>query len=229
MTATWITAGTILIGGLLGLLIKSRLRKRYEEIVFQALGLYTLLLGVTMGLKGTEVIPIILSLVVGALIGEWLRLTDRFETLGTWVGDRIPGNQAAFSEGLSTAFLLFCIGPMSTLGALEDGLGQPPSILYTKSILDGVTSIVLTAGFGIGILVSIGPLLLVQGGTSLLAGFLKPLLDTGLIDQLSCVGGVMLIGLGMNILGIAKLRVMNMLPALLLVILFVKLQAFLPI
>ncbi|MEL7065741.1 MAG: DUF554 family protein, partial [Bacteroidota bacterium] len=121
------------------------------------------------------------------------------------------------------------IGPMSTLGALEDGLGQTPSILYTKSILDGVTSIVLTAGFGIGILVSIGPLLLVQGGTSLLAGFLKPLLDTGLIDQLSCVGGVMLIGLGMNILGIAKLRVMNMLPALLLVILFVKLQAFLPI
>ncbi|MEL6135505.1 MAG: DUF554 domain-containing protein [Bacteroidota bacterium] len=229
MTATWINAGTILIGGLIGLLVKSRLRKRYEEIVFQALGLYTLLLGVDMGLKGTEIVPIILSLVGGALLGEWLRLTDRFESLGQLMGDRLPGNNKAFSQGLSTAFLLFCIGPMSTLGALEDGLGQTPSILYTKSILDGVTSIVLTAGFGIGILTSIIPLLFVQGGTSLLAHSLKPFLDEGLIDQLSSVGGVMLIGLGINILGIAKLRVMNMLPALLLVILLVKLKALFPL
>lgn len=224
MTATWINVGTVILGTLIGLIVKSRLKPQYEEIVLQTLGLYTLLLGVIMGMKGNEVVAIILSLVIGAVIGEAIQLSKHFNRLGEEFGKRVPGSSPSFSQGLSIAFLLFCIGPMSTLGALEDGLGQTPSLLYTKSILDGVTSVVLSASFGPGIVLTIFPLILLQGGTSLLAQSLQGFLDTHLIDQLSAVGGVMMLGIGINILKIKDLKVINMLPALILIIIMVKIS-----
>jgi len=226
MTGTGINAFAILLGGMLGLLIKKRLRKRYTEVVFQALGLYTLLLGVSLGLKSDAVLPIILSLVIGAVLGEWMRIEQSVKRLGGYMSEEMKLGSEGFTKGLATALLLFCIGPMSTLGALEDGLGESRNLLLTKSTLDFVASMVLSSACGVGVLFSIIPLLILQGGTSLAAESLAPLLgdDSAFLDQLSAVGGIMLIGIGINILEIKELRVMNMLPALILIGLWVWIE-----
>ncbi|MCI4668735.1 MAG: DUF554 domain-containing protein [Bacteroidia bacterium] len=229
MIGTWINAASILLGGLLGLLIKNSLQKRYTEIVFQALGLFTILLGVKLGLKGTEVLVVILSLVFGAVMGEAMKLDERVRNIGTLISERLNLGSEGFTKGFATALLLFCIGPMSTLGALDDGLGISRDLLMTKSTLDGISSMVLSAAFGPGVIFSIIPLLILQGGTSLLAEQLAPFLseDSQVLDQLSSVGGVMLIGIGINILEIKQLRVMNLFPALLFVFLFSALLPYL--
>lgn len=222
MLGTWINAATILLGGTLGLLIQRRLQKRYTEIVFQALGLFTLVLGVKLGLKGTAVIPVILALVVGALAGEWMRLDSRLGKAGDVLATKLNIGSESFTKGFSMAFLLFCIGPMSTLGALDDGLGISRDLLITKSTLDGISSLVMSAAFGPGVMFSIIPLIVLQGGTSLLAEQAVPFFEGSLIlDQISAVGGMMLIGIGINILEIRQLKVMNLFPALFFVVLFV--------
>ncbi|MEO0898297.1 MAG: DUF554 domain-containing protein [Bacteroidota bacterium] len=226
MTGTWINVGTILLGGSIGLLIKRGLRKDFVDTIFQALGLYTILLGVSMGLKGTEVLVIIIALAMGAFAGEGLKIDQGVRKVGDGLAKRFSFGSDGFTQGFSTAFLLFCIGPMSTLGAIDDGLGISMDLLLTKSTLDGVSSMVLTAAFGVGVIFCIVPLVIIQGGTSLLAEFLAPILkdDQLILDQLQSIGGVMLIGVGINILDLKQLKVMNMLPALVFVVLLVLLK-----
>ncbi len=222
MTGTWINVATIIGGCTIGLLLRSQLKQRFIEMVFQALGLFTLLLGVSMALSipmdEQTVLIVIGSLILGGLAGEALNLEGRMNRLGDTLKQKLNLGSPRFTEGLATAFLLFCIGPMSTIGAINDGLGIEQATLITKSTLDGVSSIALTAGFGFGIVLTIFPLILLQGGTSLLAQSLQAWLTEATIGPMTIVGGIMLIGLGINILNIKKLRIMNLLPALLLAI-----------
>lgn len=156
----------------------------------------------------------IFSIVLGAIIGEALKLDVQMNRLGDGLKKFTGGQSARFSEGFVTAFLLFCMGSMTVLGAFEEGLGGKPNLLLAKSLLDGISAIALAAAFGFGVLFSVIPLLLYQGGLTLLAAFLGQLFSEAIINELSAVGGILLIGLGLNILEIKSIKVLNMIPAL---------------
>jgi len=218
MTGTFINMGTIVLGSTLGLVLRHHLSTRFSTIVFQALGLFNLFLGVSMALDSKKIIFLIVSLTIGGFLGEWLRLEERVDALGSKLKSGSSTHHSRFSDGLITAFLLFCMGSMSVVGALEDGLKGHSDVLFTKSVMDGISSLFLSAAFGYGVIFSIIPLLIYQGGISLMASFFAPFFTQPLINELSAVGGIMIIGIGINILEIKKIRVLNLFPALVVVV-----------
>jgi hypothetical protein len=212
-----VNAATVIAGSALGLLVRQRLPERIKAIIFQAVGLATLLLGVTMGLKVTDFLILIFSLILGGILGELLHLDDRMQAMGDWLKERVHSQNTAFTEGLITAFLIFCVGSMTFVGALNEGLTGDRTLILTKAILDGFTSIVLASVYGVGVLFSVIPLFLVQSSLTLLAFQFQSVFSDVLIDQLTAVGGVLIIGIGLNLLEVKKINTMNLLPGLLVV------------
>lgn len=219
MTGTWVNIITVIVGSVLGLAFGRRLAERFRSIVFQGIGLFTLLLGVLMAMKTKDPLVLVLSMVIGGLLGEWWRLDKLTEQSGERLKRILKSENQKFTEGLLTSFLLFCMGSMTILGALEEGLGKDPDLLITKSIMDGFSAVVLAAGLGIGVLFSVVPLLFYQGGLTLMAQYVEPYLSDAMVAEVTATGGLMLIGLGISILEIKKLRVINFIPALLIAIL----------
>ena len=215
---TLANAFAILVGGIVGIVIRSRLPERISLIVFQGIGLFTLSLGVSLAIKTQNFLLLIFSIVLGSIIGELLDLEKWLNRLGESLKLLIKSKNDRFAEGLVTAFLLFCMGSMTILGAIEEGLGNPPHLLLAKSVLDGFSSIALSASLGAGVIFSIIPLLLYQGGITLFASSLQNFFNDSMILELTAVGGLLLIGLGINILEIKKLKVLNMLPSLVVVV-----------
>jgi len=214
MLGTLVNVGAVVAGSLLGLLIHSRMPEKITKLVFQAIGLFTLFLGFTMAGKTSNYLIMIFSLVIGSIIGELLNIEKQINRLSDWLKAKSGSSNAKFSEGFLTSFLLFCMGSMSILGAIEEGIGGNPDLLLAKSVLDGFSAIALAAAMGIGVLFSAIPLLIYQGGLTLFAGYLQDYLTTPMINELSAVGGIILIGLGINVLEIKQVRVINMVPAL---------------
>lgn len=217
MVGTLVNAGAIVVGGLAGLAVRSRLPEKATALVFQGIGLVTLTIGMSMALRSQNLVLAVVSLAVGALLGQWIdidrglnRLCGRLQRRGAQE-DGAPGR---FTEGFMTATLLFCTGSMAILGAIEEGMGNTPQLLFTKSIMDGISSVVLGATFGVSILFSSLPLLIYQGGLTLLAAFLMRFMSEGMMADLTGVGGILLIGLSLNILKIKEIKIVNMLPAL---------------
>ncbi|RLD68160.1 MAG: DUF554 domain-containing protein [Bacteroidetes bacterium] len=221
MLGTLVNVGAVIIGSLLGLVIHKRMPEKITKLVFQAIGLFTLFLGFTMASKTTNYLIMIFSLVIGSIIGELLNIEKQISKLSDWLKSKSGSSNAKFSEGFLTSFLLFCMGSMTILGAIEEGLGGNPDLLLAKSVLDGFSSIALAAAMGIGVLFSAIPLFIYQGGLTLFAGYLQDYLTTPMINELSAVGGIILIGLGVNILEIKKIRVINMTPALFVAVILV--------
>jgi uncharacterized membrane protein YqgA involved in biofilm formation len=217
-TGTLVNTAAVIAGSTLGLLLQSRFPPKIREISFQGIGLCTLLIGMQMALKVENILLLIFSVLIGSALGEWLKLHDRFIRLGDAVKNRIKVGNEKFTEGLITAFLLFCVGSLTIVGALEEGLNNDPSLIYTKSMLDGFSSMVLASVYGLGVLFAAIPLLLFQSTITLSAEGLQPFLSQIVIDQMSATGGVIILGLGINLLEIKSLRITNMLPALLIVI-----------
>ncbi len=231
---TLLNFGTVIIGALLGLLIGDRLPERVRQIVVYSIGLITLVLGMGSGLKTENALIPLLSLVIGSVIGELINIDLGLNRLGDWLKRRFerPEAQQDFTAAFVIASLQFCVGPLTILGAINDGLSGNFSLLAIKAILDGFSAIVFASSLGRGVLFSGATILIVQGGITLLAGFIKPLLISNpalalslqpRLIELSAVGGVILLGLGLNILGVLKVKVANMLPALLLAPAFVAL------
>ena len=218
---TLINVVAILLGSGLGLILKRKIPNRYIDLIFQALGIFTLYFGLKLALEGEEVLLMIISLITGGLLGEWARLEGRLDRLGSWLQEKVGRKSVGdkFSEGFAAAFLLFGIGPMATLGAIQEGLGEGMEVLLTKSLLDGISSVVLAAALGIGVPLSALPVALYQWPLTWFAGFLEPHISDASVTALTSVGGLILIGLGFNLLKINKLRVMNFLPALVIVVL----------
>ncbi len=223
ITGTIINVIAVIIGSLLGLLFHARLPQRFVDTLFQGIGLFTLALGVFMALKAEEWILVILSIIVGGLIGELLRLEELFERLSTRIGKRFNVGGERFNKGLLTAFLLFCMGSMTVLGAIEEGMGGRPDLYYIKSLMDGISSIALASGLGIGVLFSVVPLFLYQAGLTIMANWFGTFMPELMISGISASGGVLLIGLGLNILNITKLKILNLLPALIMIVIFTQL------
>jgi uncharacterized protein len=216
--------GTIVNGLLIiiGTLLGSRLRRIPEGMkvtVMYAIGLSVLVLGLQMGLKSENFLIVILSLVIGAVIGEWMQLDEKLNQLGQWLEKKIGGNgNGSLSEGFVTATLIFVIGAMAIIGALDSGIRGDHSVLYTKSIIDGFTSVILTTTLGVGVLFSALPVILYQGLIALFATQIDRFVPHVLMDQfiveMTATGGVMILAIGLNLLGIIKIKVANLLPGI---------------
>jgi len=218
MLGTVINAGAVIVGSSIGLLVHSRLPKRITTIVFQGIGLFTLFLGITMAMKTGNFLVMIFSIVLGGIAGELLDVDGRMTRVSEYLKKRIRLKSERFSEGLVTAFLIFCMGSMSILGPIEEGLGKPPNILLAKSVLDAFSSMALAASLGVGVAFSVIPLVIYQGGITLFASYVQGFFTNVLINELTAVGGLLLIGLGIDILEIKSLKILNMLPSLAIVV-----------
>jgi len=219
MLGTIINVATVILGSTIGLILHTRFSKRFTEVAFQGIGIFTIFLGIVMALKSDAYLVIVLSLISGSLIGEALNIEVWMDNLGEKLKARLKSKNDKFSEGLVTAFLLFCMGSMTILGAIEEGLGSKPNLLLTKSIMDGFGSIALSSALGIGVMFAVIPLLIYQGGLTLLTSVFGDYFSEIYINNLTSVGGILLIGLGFRILEIKQIRVLNMLPALALILL----------
>lgn len=229
MTGTLINILTVLMGSCVGLLLGGRLPDRFRETVMRGLGLLTLVIGMQMALKTNHILILMGSILIGGILGEWTRIHQGLDWVGQNLQSRLGKDGSnRFSEGFVTASLVFCVGPMTFLGALQDGLTGNYDLLAIKSMLDGFASLAFAATFGIGVIFSIGTILLVQGGISLGAHLLDGLLTTPMIDEMTAAGGLMIIGIGFALLDILHLRIANYLPALLLAPLFFILSTHLP-
>jgi uncharacterized membrane protein YqgA involved in biofilm formation len=218
MEGTLINAGAVILGSIAGLIIHSRLPKNIVNIVFQGIGLFTLFLGVNMATKTSNFLIMIFGIVIGSIIGELLDIDKSVNRFGEWLKKKVKSKNDKFSEGFVTSFLLFCMGSMTILGAFEEGLGGEPNLLLAKSVLDMFGSIILSASLGIGVIFSVIPLVIYQGGLTLFAGSLTGFLTDPIINELTAVGGLLLIGLGINILEIKKIKILNMIPSLVVVV-----------
>ncbi|MGZ2368490.1 DUF554 domain-containing protein [Ancylomarina sp. YFZ004] len=220
MIGTIVNVGAVIIGSAIGLAFRSRIPKRLFEIVFQAIGLFTICLGLVMAFKANNMLIMVFSLVTGSLLGEWINIEKGTERLSDKIKHKLgKGDDATFSTGMITAFLLFCMGSMSILGCFEEGMGKGANLLFTKSIMDGFSAIALSAAFGIGVMFSSIPLLIYQATLTLLAILFGNIMPDAIINELTGIGGILILGLGITILDIKKIRVLNMLPALLIEVL----------
>lgn len=212
---------TVFVGGLLGLALGNRLPERVRTSVMHGLGLVTLLVGLDNARQTQNVIVVLLSILLGVILGEWLDLETRLERLGQRLQTRFGGGQddesggGRFVRGFVIASLVFCVGPLTFLGALDDGLRGDIQKLAIKSTLDGFAAMSFAASLGPGVLFSIVVILLYQGSLTLLAGVAQSVLSEAMIGEMTATGGVLLLGIGLLLLDIKRVRVANFLPALL--------------
>ena len=211
-----INAAAVLLGGGIGLIFKGRIPGKIAESIARAIGLCVCIIGVASAIKGNLML-MVGSLALGALAGELLNVDGGLNRLGGWLQKKISrGNEdSAFAEGFVVATLLFCVGAMAIVGSINSGLKSDLSVLLTKSILDGVSAMVLASTFGYGVLFSAAAILLYQGSIEFFAGYLQSVFTTGLVTQISAVGSVMILGIGFNMALNSKIRVANLLPGLL--------------
>jgi len=217
MIGTIVNAGAVIAGGIAGMLFNKSMPERFKTIYFQAIGLFTIAIGISMVWNMQHILIVVSSLAVGSLLGEWWNLEKGVERLSEYLKNKLRIGSEKFSEGLITAFLLYCVGSMTILGAIQEGTGGSSDLLLTKSLMDGFSSVILASAFGVGVVVSAVPLFLFQGGLTLLAMYAGTFFTPEIILGLTNVGGILLIGLAVNILEIKKLRIMNMLPSLIVV------------
>jgi hypothetical protein len=222
LTGTIVNTGAILIGTFLGLLVKQGIQENYSKAVIKAISLAVLIIGISGALKTENFLLVILSMAVGTLLGTALKIEARLDKLGERLNQRFGRGDSPFVEGFVTASLIFCVGAMAVVGAIESGLQGNHETLFAKSLLDGITSLILSSTLGIGVLFSAVVVFLYQGAITLLASSLAPILTEQVVTEMSAVGGILILGLGLNILEIGKERIPvgNMLPAVFLPILF---------
>lgn len=225
MNGTVLNVILVAAGSFIGILIKSRISERFSNMFFSAIGVFTLFIGIRNALAANDILLIVLAIITGALAGEALQLEERMYGISERIKTRIKISDRRFTEGLLTAFLIFCMGSMTVLGAFEEGSGSYPSILYSKSVMDGFTSVILSSALGIGVLFSVIPLLIYQGLLTLFSSFVSSYLTAHMIQNITAVGGLMLIALGIDILDLRKIKVMNMLPSLIIIIALEALKA----
>jgi uncharacterized protein len=219
MTGTVLNIATVIIGGMIGLLFGARIPDKLKETVIAGMGLFVAAMGLQMFLETENPLIVLGALLIGTLLGEWWRIEDGLQTLGEFLERKFSREQEngsnKFVRGFLTASLLFCVGPMTILGSIQDGLTGDYNLLAVKSVLDGFASIAFASTLGVGVMFSTIILLIYQGGISLLAGQLDAIVTPSMMNELTATGGVILVGLALsNLLEIKKIRVANMLPAL---------------
>lgn len=208
-------AGRFLIKGLSG---------RFEVIIKKAIGLSIIYIGIAGAMENERVMLLIVSMVAGSIIGEWINIDKAMNRLGLWAEKKFGFGEGNFAKGFVTASILFCTGSMAIVGAMQSGLQGNHEMLYAKSILDGVISIVFASTMGIGVAFSAVPVFLYEGAIALGAGFIKDMLTTEIITEMSAVGSLLIAALGFNFLEVKEIKVANMIPAIFLPWLFIAIE-----
>jgi len=231
MLGVLVNAGAVIIGSLAGLLLHKGVPERFSDAIMKALGLCTIYIGISGALEGNSLIVLAVSLVLGVAAGTALKLDDRLNRLGKMLEKRFASkggseNKPSFAQGFVSGSLLYCVGAMAIVGSINSGLLGDHSIIYAKSTLDFVASIMLTVSLGIGVMFSAVSVFVYQGLLVLLAGLLRPVLnDPALIAELTGVGSLVIVALGLNLIGVAKIKVADFLPAIILAPIVFKIAA----
>ncbi|NLZ34209.1 DUF554 domain-containing protein [Clostridium isatidis] len=220
MFGTIINSLVIIIGSIIGLIIKGRISDKIRANIMNGLGLCTLYIGISGALEGENTLIMIISIALGALIGELIDIDSKLNNLGKTIEKKVNkgNNSISISEGFVTATLLFCVGAMAIVGALESGLNNDNSTLYAKSILDGVSSIIFSSSLGIGVMLSSISVFIYQGIIAFGATLLSRILSDAAINNMTAVGSLLIVGLAFNILNITKIKISNLLPAMLIAV-----------
>ena len=215
----------VIIGSTIGLFCKKGIPDKYSDGIMTGIGLCTVYIGISGSLKGENTIILIISMVIGVAIGTALDIDGAINRMGAYLENRFSkeGSDVSIARGFVTASLLFCIGAMTVVGSINAGLTGDNEMLFTKSILDFISSIMLSVSLGIGVLFSAAFVFVFQGALALCAGFLAPIMSDSAVNELICAGSLMILALGLNIIGITKIKVANYLPALIIAPLIINL------
>lgn len=220
MLGALVNAGAVFVGGLLGALLGRLLNKKIGDAVMAGLALAVIYIGYSGSLAGSHTLVAILSLVIGAVIGTLLRLEDRVRSLGARLEKLVSkGDSGDFAKGFVSASLLFCVGAMAITGPLDSGLRNNHTTQYVKALIDGIGAVIFASNLGFGVLFSAFCILIYQGGITLLAGLIAPYLSELVIGEVTCVGSLLVLALGLNMLNVTKIKVMDYVPAVFLPIL----------
>ena len=219
---TLVNAAVIVGGTLIGLVLKRGLPEKWQQTIMQGVGLCMFVIGLQMAVKTANIVIVVVSLVIGSIIGEALDIDGGLQRFGDWVGAKLysgksGGAAGKIAEGFVSSTLIFCTGAMAVVGSLQDGLKQDPTILYAKSTLDCIISVILAANMGVGVALSAISVFLYQGGITVLAGFLQPVMTEAVLNEVTSCGGVLIMAIAINILKLLQIRIGNQLPAVLVV------------
>jgi uncharacterized protein len=219
MLGNYVNTITIIIGCLLGLLIQKGLHEKYKTIIMQAIGLSVLFVGATVTIGGlldpdSEPVLFIISLVIGGALGEMIGIEKALDKLGLMLQNKVGSQQSNIAEGFVTASLLFCVGTMAVIGSLDSGLRGDHTMLYAKSVIDGITAMILASTLGVGVIFSAAVVFIYQGAIILFAGLLEPLLTIDVIREISIIGGILIFGIGLSMMEIKRIKTVNLLPAI---------------
>ena len=217
MLGTIVNTIAVIIGAAIGMFFKKGIPQKLSDTMMKGLGLCTLFLGISGSLDGQNSLILIISIVVGALIGEGIDLDAKLNRLGNWLENKFKsrdGEKISIAEGFVSASLFFCVGAMTIVGSLQSGLQGNHEMLFNKSMLDFVAAIIFASTMGVGVMLSAVFVLIYQGAITLLAQWVAPVLSDVVIAEMNCVGSVIIIGIALNLLGITKLKVMNYVPAI---------------
>jgi uncharacterized membrane protein YqgA involved in biofilm formation len=230
MVATFVNCATVIIGSLLGLFLHRKINESFKQVVYVGAGMISMILGIKMGLVTTRIVFMALALILGGILGQWWNVEGGILRFGELLKRRFARRETGkdFAGGFLNASVIFCVGAMTLVGAFKAGAEGNYDLILTKSVMDGFMAIMLTAAMGIGVAFSAITILVYQGGITLLAGVLQPLVNQLLLDELTAVGGVLVIMIGLNLLGLARLKTANYIPALLITIGLIALEPILP-
>lgn len=205
----------VLAGSMVGLVCRKGIPDKFKDAIMLAIGICTFYIGIKGALKGDNELVAIISMVLGVAVGTALDLDGKVNGMAKKVEERFSREEGGrFSQGLVTAFLLWCVGAMTIVGSLESGINGNHSMIFTKSLLDLISSSMLASSLGVGVIFATVPLLIFQGGLVLLSGLIAPLLTEVMISEITCVGSLLILALGLNLIGITKIKVVNFLPAI---------------
>ena len=219
---TFANAALIACGGLLGLALKSKLPKKIMELPVQGMALFVATIGIAMSIKTAHPLVVISSIALGSAMGELIGIESFVERGSKALEEKCGAMARGFSSGFVTASLIFCTGSLAVLGSFEEGLGGYPNMLLAKGLIDGLTAIALAASLGFGVIFSAIPIILYQGSLTLAAGWIQPFMTEAAVVEMSATGGLMLMAIAVNLLGLMKIRVMNMLPGFVLAVIFAR-------
>lgn len=218
-------AAAIVVGGTIGSLMKKGLPKKYGDSIMHAIALFTFGIGMMFFLKSKEIMVVVVSLILGTLLGEWIDIEKKLENLGNSIQNHMKGANDNFSQGFVTSSLIFCVGSMAIMGAMQSGLAGNHQVLYAKAALDTMSSLIFASAMGTGVVFSSISVLIYEGGLSLVAAAVAPYLSNAVVDEMTAVGGILLMGLSLSLLDIKKIKSGNMLPAIfipIIIMLFMK-------
>ena len=229
MVAVLVNVATVLLGSAVGLIFRNKINEKFTKAVISALALVTILIGLSSALGTADILCVIICMALGTIIGELIRIDDGIEGAGDFIKRKLlkgKNKENRFTEGFVTACIVFCVGSMTIMGSFEAGINGNNSIIYAKSALDFVSSMMFAAAMGMGVPFAALFVLVFQGALTLLAGVLAPFLSAAVVAEMSAVGGVILVGMGINMLELSprRIKVANMLPAIFLPIAYVPLS-----